>query len=363
MSSEEIISSVKNYYSTVLKSSADLKTNACCTLSSYPEHIKKLLSNIHYDVKKSYYGCGLVIPDCLENCRVLDMGCGSGMDVYSISQLVGESGFVIGVDMTDNQLKIANRWKDWHKDKFKYKESNVEFKLGYIELLDELDINDNSLDVVVSNCVVNLSYDKKRVLQQIFRILKNGGEFYFSDVYSSKRIPEELKKDTVLWGECLSGALYWNDFINLSKECGFTDVRLVNFNEISINNDNLQKKVRDIKFYSATYRLFKLDDVLEPDCEDYGQSVIYKGTIENCENSWQLDMHHTFMKGISNRVCGNTWNMLKKSRFEKHFEFIGNFSTHYGIFDGCGKNMPFISTNTIACNKDGSCNKGNSNCC
>lgn len=344
---------VKEYYSKVLNTSDDLKTNACCTRLNYPQNIKNLISNVNEDITNSYYGCGLVIPDCLEGTSILDLGCGTGMDVYVLSQLVGENGSVLGIDMTQKQLDIANKWLEWHYKKFNYCKSNVEFRLGYIELLDELNINDNSMDIVISNCVVNLSSDKKRVLEQVFRVLKNGGEFYFSDVYSNKRIPEKLKEDKVLWGECLSGALYWNDFINLSKKCGFIDVRLVKYNKITVNNKELEKKLGDIEFYSATYRLFKLENDLEPDCEDYGQSVIYKGTIENNEHFWDLDNHHRFIKGKNSLVCGNTWNMLKQTRFKEHFEFIGNFDNHYGIFDGCGKNMPFkdklIDSNNSCC--------------
>ena len=102
-------------------------------------------------------------------------------------------------------------------EKFGYSKSNVEFKLGYIENLEG--IEDNSIDIVISNCVVNLSLFKNKVLKEVFRVLKKGGEFYFSDVYSSRRINEDLRNDSVLWGECLSGALYWNDFIHFNATC------------------------------------------------------------------------------------------------------------------------------------------------
>ena len=338
---------VKDYYTTHLNKSDDLKTNACCTRSSYPPNIRQLISNIHEDITNSYYGCGLVIPDCLEKCNVLDLGCGTGFDVYILSQLVGESGKVFGVDMTEKQLQVANKWKDWHRNKFNYKNDNIQFLLGYIELLNKLDIANNSIDVVISNCVINLCLDKEAVLRQVYNVLKNGGEFYFSDVYSTKRIPEEFKKDQVLWGECLSGALYWNDFINLSKKVGFNDVRMVKYNRITINNKEIEEKLEGIEFYSVTYRLFKLD--LENDCEDYGQYVIYKGTIENNKDYWELDSGHKFYTNKEHRVCGNTWNMLHDTRFKKHFEFIGDFNVHRGIFEDCGKQSPFNNTCETKC--------------
>ena len=97
-----------------------------------------------------------------------------------------------------------------------------------------------SVDVVVSNCVINLSPDKEAVLRQAHKCLKEGGELYFSDVYASRRVPQELKEDEVLWGECISGALYWNDFLNLARKCGFEDPRLVEDGKIKLGN----KKVR-----------------------------------------------------------------------------------------------------------------------
>ncbi len=341
------VEKVKDYYTNDLNCSSDLKTNACCTIVKYPDNIKRLISNINENVQNTYYGCGLVIPDSLENCNVLDLGCGTGFDVYIVSQLVGEKGSVIGVDMTEKQLRVANQWKDWHRDKFNYSTSNVEFKHGYIEDLDKLLIPSNSQDIVISNCVINLCQDKQKVLREVYRVLKTGGEMYFSDVYSSRRIPEELKDDKVLLGECLSGALYWNDFMALSKEIGFNDVRTVKHSKITINNSEISDKLSGIEFYSVTYRLFKLS--LENDCEDYGQSVIYLGTIENNNEYWDLDNHHRFTKGVEKKVCGNTWDMLHETRFRDHFTFIGDFSDHKGIFPGCGKDNPFKNIDSNNC--------------
>ena len=343
-----ISDSVKEYYGKILKKSADLKTNACCTMARYPEYISNALRNIHKDVLSSYYGCGLVMPDNLEGTKIIDLGCGTGRDVYLLSQFVGEDGMVIGIDMTDEQIEKAMHYEKYHTDKNNFTKSNVQFKKGYIEQLEELGLPKNDFDIIVSNCVVNLSPDKETIFKQVFNLLKEGGEFYFSDVYSSERIPEKYRNDDELWGECLSGALYWNDFINMAKKCGFTDPRLVSSNPITIQNKKVEAKIGHIKFYSCTYRLFKLSN-LEPDCEDYGQAVIYKGTIENHQHYWDLDNHHRIWKGKVFPVCGNTWNMLYYSRFRKNFEFIGNFDQHYGIFDGCGKKIPFDDSDKSSC--------------
>jgi len=332
---------VKEYYSKHLKKSDDLLTNACCTSAEPPDHIIDAIAKIHDEVVIKYYGCGLCLPDDIKGLSVLDLGCGAGRDVYIASQLVGKEGRVVGVDMTQEQLDVAIKHKEFHAEKFGY--ANVDFKLGYIERLGELGLPDASFDIIVSNCVINLSPDKEAVLKEAYRLLKPGGELYFSDVYSDRRMPKALVEDPVLWGECLSGALYWNDFHNLAKKSGFLDPRLCKDSKITVANKKLEEKLGKIQCYSATYRLFKLDD-LESHCEDYGQAVIYKGTIDYCEHSFALDGHHDIEKGKVFPVCGNTWKMLHDTRFKKHFDFIGDFSTHYGIYDGCGTLIPFESS-------------------
>lgn len=338
---------VKDYYGKVLQTSDDLQTDACCTDTYLPNFVKAALSNIHDEVLTRYYGCGLVTPEQLKGCHILDLGCGSGRDCYALSQLVGEQGSVLGVDMTDEQLDVAQRHIQYHQEKFGYKAPNTRFVKGYIERLDELNLPDNSFDIIVSNCVINLSPDKEAVLAEAYRLLKPGGEMYFSDVYSDRRVPTELLNDSVLYGECLSGALYWNDFVNLAQKVGFKDPRLVEDRPLAINNPAIMEKIGHIGFYSATYRLFKVDN-LESHCEDYGQAVIYKGTVEHLPHSFTLDKHHVINKGKIFPVCGNTWRMLKQSRFAEHFDFIGNFDTHFGIFEGCGTYLPFsVSKETV----------------
>ena len=108
------MNSVKNYYGKILKKSSDLKTNACCTFVQYPKFITNALSKIHDDILSSYYGCGLIIPDCIKNSKIVDLGCGTGRDVYLLSQFVGENGQVVGVDMTDEQIEKAESFKDYH---------------------------------------------------------------------------------------------------------------------------------------------------------------------------------------------------------------------------------------------------------
>ena len=189
---------VKNYYGKVLQKSDDLQTDACSTEEVMPEFVKRALSNIHDEVLIRYYGCGLVLPQELKGKRILDLGCGAGRDCYALAQMVGEEGEVVGVDMTDEQLAVASRHIEYHREKFGYQRANTHFKKGYIERLDELDLADNSFDIIVSNCVINLSPDKENVLKEAYRVLKPGGELYFSDVYSNRRIPSHLVNDPIL---------------------------------------------------------------------------------------------------------------------------------------------------------------------
>ena len=120
---QDTTKSVQDYYGKELSTSSDLKTNACCTAFEYPEKIKKILSEIHDEVLIKYYGCGLTIPTDLKGLKMLDLGSGSGRDCYLASKLVGEDGHVIGVDMTDEQLAVANEHIDYHTKKFGYEKA------------------------------------------------------------------------------------------------------------------------------------------------------------------------------------------------------------------------------------------------
>lgn len=347
-----MLDTVKDYYGRQLSSSADLQTSACCDVSDTPPWLRPLLARIHPEVTERYYGCGLVCPEQLSGLRVLDLGSGSGRDVYALAQLVGPRGAVVGVDMTDEQLAVAERHRNWHAEAFGF--ANVEFRHGYIERLDELGFEPGSFDVIVSNCVINLSPDKAAVLAGVHRLLKPGGEFYFADVYADRRVPAAVRDDPVLYGECLGGALYWKDFQRLANGAGFADPRLVTDRPLEVTNPALAARTGAIRFFSATYRLFKLDG-LETACEDYGQAVVYRGTIPEHPDRFRLDKHHDIEAGKVFAVCGNSWRMLHDTRFRPHFDFIGDFSRHYGLFEGCGDALPFDRTAAPAATSGACC--------
>ncbi len=343
---------VKDYYGKVLKSSSDLQTDACCTLESTPGYLRPLLSNIHPEVRARYYGCGLIAPLALEGARILDLGSGSGQDAYALAQLAGATGCVTGVDMTPEQLAVAREYQDWHAEKFGF--ANVRFLEGDIERLEALNLEPASFDVIVSNCVINLVADKPSVFRAAYDLLKPGGELYFSDVYADRRLADDLRRDPAAQGECLGGALYWNDFLAIAKQAGFADPRLVTDRPLTINNGALRQKLAPAAFHSSTYRLFKIA-ALEPACEDYGQAVIYRGGLAQSEKSFTLDNHHVIEKGRIFPVCGNTYRMLNESRFAPWFDFIGDWSTHYGIFPGCGTASPFGQNDPAIATSGGCC--------
>jgi arsenite methyltransferase len=324
--------SVKEYYGRVLQSTKDLKTTACCTTETIPAHHKEILAQIDDEVISRFYGCGSPLPESLEGKTVLDLGCGTGRDVYLASKLAGPDGYVIGVDMTDEQLDVARQHLDSQMERFGFDKPNVDFRKGYIEDLKTLGIEDNSVDVVISNCVINLSPDKKSVYSEIFRVLKPGGELYFSDVFADRRVPHNLMDDPVLYGECLSGALYIEDFRRILREIGCPDYRVVTGHDIEIEDPEIERKVGMINFRSLTIRAFKLDS-LEDICEDYGQVATYLGTIPEAPHRFILDDHHTFHTGKPMLVCGNSSAMVEETRFGEHFRVDGNRSVHFGAFD------------------------------
>lgn len=326
----DTLEQVRRYYGEVLNSTDDLKTGACCATETMPEHLLTLLANVHIEVRTRFYGCGVPLPPALEGRTVLDLGCGSGRDCYLLSQLVGEDGCVIGVDMTGEQLAVARRHLGWHMNLFGYRRPNVRFVEGYIEDLAAAGLEDNSVDVVVSNCVINLSPHKERVFAEMLRVLKPGGEFYFSDVFADRRIPRALQDDPVLRGECLGGALYVEDFRRLLNEVGCADARIVRSSPVPLLDPGVERKIGHVQFRSLTVRGFKLP--LEDRCEDYGQIATYLGTLGGHPHAFDLDDHHRFEKGRAMPVCGNTADMLSGTRYARHFRVAGDKSTHFGQF-------------------------------
>lgn len=319
---------IQQYYGEILTSQRDLKTGACCSPEAMPTYLRDWLREIPREVTDRFYGCGSPIPAAAAGATVVDLGCGTGRDAFLVSRLVGPAGRVIGIDMTPQQLAVAERGAAEHRRTTGL--DNIDFRLGPIEDLAAAGIADGSVDVVVSNCVLNLADDKARVLAEVFRALKPGGELFFSDVFADRRIPEALLQDPVLRGECLSGALYFEDFRRTLQALGCADARAVARSAVPLLDADIEAVIGHVRFESITVRAFKLD--LEDRCEDYGQVATYRGSVPHHPHAFALDDHHRFETGRPMLVCGNTADMLAKTRYAAHFAVTAR-GAHFGLFD------------------------------
>ncbi|SCM70967.1 Arsenite methyltransferase [uncultured Pleomorphomonas sp.] len=329
---DEMAAAVRDYYGTRLTGKGDLKTGACCSTDRMSPRLRSILETIHPEVVNRFYGCGSPMPDDVDGLTVLDLGCGSGRDVFMLSALVGEGGRSIGVDMTPGQLAVGRAHQAEQARIFGHRASNVGFLEGRFEDLSAIGIADGSVDVVISNCALNLSADKARVFAETRRVLKPGGELLFSDVFASRRLPAEVAADPLLVAECLGGALYLEDFRRLMAATGWLDFRLLAKRAIAIGHPYAELLVGPTTFWSMTVRAFKLDG-LEDCCEDYGQVATYLGTMPDAPAAFVLDDHHRFIAGKPMLVCGNTAAMVGESRFGRHFRVDGDRTSHFGRFD------------------------------
>ena len=335
---------IQQYYGETLAGTSDLKTGACCSPAAMPAHLRTWLGELPRAVTDRFYGCGSPIPAAIEAATVLDLGCGTGRDAFLVSRLVGATGRVIGLDMTPAQLEIARQAQAAHREQTGL--DNLDFRDGRIEDLAAAGIEDGSVDVVISNCVLNLSADKARVFAEILRVLKPGGELLFSDVYADRRIPRELLNDPVLRGECLSGALYIEDFRRLLLAQGVADYRIIARSPVPLLDDEIEARIGMVTFESITVRAFKLD--LEDRCEDFGQLATYRGSIAHHPHRFMLDDHHMFERDRPMLVCGNTAAMLADTRYGAHFEVTPRLS-HFGLFGGCAAPASEDASTSGAC--------------
>lgn len=231
MSQNPIHETVRERYGAIaLAADPDLRVAAsCCSPTdesascgcSAPLYDQQLLEGMPYDVTGLSLGCGdpVTIAGLKRGEVVLDLGSGGGIDCFLAAKQVGEEGRVIGVDMTPEMLAKANA------NKAKLGANNVEFRQGQIEALP---VEDNSVDVIMSNCVINLSPDKPSVFREAFRVLKSGGRVSISDIVTEGEFSPELRADSAKWAECVTGAIDVNDYTALMRSAGFVNVTVVN---------------------------------------------------------------------------------------------------------------------------------------
>jgi arsenite methyltransferase len=218
---------VKEHYGEIAKKVSKESKSSCCSSKCGCDDISNTsviykgenLQGLPKEAINSSLGCAnpLVFAEIKQGETVLDLGSGGGIDVLAASRYVGPCGKVYGLDMTDEMLTLANQNKE------KMGALNVDFLKGYIE---NIPLPDESVDVIMSNCVINLSEDKEKALKEAYRVLKKGGRFAVADIISMKEIPDSIRKHAELWCGCLAGTLSKNEFENLLKKVGFQNISI-----------------------------------------------------------------------------------------------------------------------------------------
>jgi ubiquinone/menaquinone biosynthesis C-methylase UbiE len=322
----------------------------CCPV----DYDLRYLEAIPGEVVERDYGCGDPSRYLREGETVLDLGSGAGKICFIASQIVGPEGRVIGVDMTPEMLDVARRNLPEVASRIGY--SNVEFRRGRIQDLaldlDALErvlagdpvadvdglfavqgiaedlrrtepmIEDESVDVVVSNCVLNLvdQRDKQQLFREIFRVLRRGGRAVISDIVSDETVPESMRNDPELWSGCVAGAYTEEDFLKAFEDAGFYGI------QICARQVRPWRTVLGVEFRSLTVEAFKGK---EGACLERNQAVIYRGPFKEVLD----DDGHRLRRGVRAAVCDKTFQIYGSEPYASHFELV---EPREAVGDVCG---------------------------
>ena len=311
----------------------------CCPVSYDPHFLKAIPTEV---IEKDY-GCGDPSKYLLPGETVLDLGSGTGKICFIASQVVGPEGKIIGVDMLDDMLEVARRNAPVVAETIGH--ANVEFKKGRIQdlgldlealndalkcnpildatsylaveaLANELRVKQplvasGSIDVVVSNCVLNLVENrmKRQLFEEIFRVLKKGGRAVISDIVSDEEIPQHLQDDPTLWSGCISGAYTEEGFLKAFAEAGFHGIEILKRDEAP------WQTVEGIEFRSVTVQAWKGK---QGPCFERNQAVVYNGPFLKILD----DDGHAMERGKRYAVCDKTYNLYRKAPYSEFFSFI-----------------------------------------
>lgn len=263
----------------------------------------ELRSFIPEEVLRISYGCGT--PAGLDTVKpgetVLDIGSGGGIDCFEAARRVGTDGRVIGIDMTDPMLEIARRNAPLVAAKLGYAASNVEFRKGMAEAMP---VDAGSIDLIISNCVINLAPDKRQVFSEMFRVLKPGGRFTISDIVADQPVPQYLVHDTEKWGNCLSGALSVSDYMGGMVEAGFLGIHQVKFSPWQV--------IDGIHFLSVTLTGYKMPPALEPNGAQFATLL---GPFSHAVD----ELGTSYRRGMPQPVTVRAATLLKTSPLAPHF--------------------------------------------
>jgi len=327
---------VRQRYAAGAKERAD---KLCCPVDYESEYLKV----IPQEVIERDYGCGDPSRYLREGEVVLDLGSGTGKICFIAAQIVGPKGKVIGVDMTDEMLEVARRNAPTVAERIGF--ANVEFRKGRIqdlaldlelldqqlkgnpitdaasflaadELAEELRVKhpliaSDSVDVVISSCVLNLvePKSKRHLFDEIFRVLKKGGRAVISDIVSDEEVPEEMQQDPELWSACVSGAFTEEGLLAAFERAGFYGIQILK------RDLDPWRTVQGIEFRSVTIEAFKGK---QGECFERNQAVIYRGPFKEVLD----DDNHRMERGKRYAVCDKTYNLYKKSPYRDFFEFV-----------------------------------------
>lgn len=278
---------------------ADEPQEELCCPTSYPSED---ISHIPQEVIDRFYGCGspVSIAGIELGETLVDLGSGAGIDCFIAARKTGSSGKVIGIDMTDNMLGVANECKSSVADNLGY--DVVEFRKGFLE---EIPVEDKTVDIITSNCVINLSPDKKKVFSEMWRVLDDHGRIVISDIVSEKEVPPHIVTNDRLWGECIAGALTEEQFISYLEQAGFYGLQIL--------KKEYWKSVENYSFYSVTVRGYKFEKTAG--CVFIGQKAIYSGPHKAIVD----EEGHMFPRGEAVEICTDTAQKLSKPPYEGMF--------------------------------------------
>jgi SAM-dependent methyltransferase len=260
------------------------------------------IAHIPKDVIDRFYGCGGPMSQAGVRAgeTVVDLGCGAGIDVFIAAKKVGPDGRAVGVDMTDPMLGVAGENKERVAQTLGY--DAVEFRKGYLEAVP---LADRSADLVTSNCVINLSPDKRKVFGEMWRVLKDHGRIVVSDIVADGPLPPDLKVNVHLWGECVAGALPEDEFLAELERAGFYGVAVL--------KKTFWKEVEGHSFFSVTVRGYKFQKTAG--CVFQGHKAVYLGPYASITD----EEGHLFPRGEEIVVCTDTVAKLSHEPYKGSF--------------------------------------------